>query len=141
MKWNMNYWTLDGFGPTGQIFWPVWPKHREHVKSITYKALARLDATAKYSHSGEMLSWGLWVGLVAPTLFRVGSWVNGWCRRSFACRLIQGFGAGIRPPRLNEVRYSETMAKSKKVDTNLFVLNLDKFSRIWGEGGVRCIFL
>ena len=38
---------------------PVGPKDREHVKSITYKALARVDATAKYSHSGEMLSWGL----------------------------------------------------------------------------------
>ena len=38
---------------------PVGPKDREHVKSITYKALARVDATAKYSHSGEMLSSGL----------------------------------------------------------------------------------
>ena len=69
--WILQLIKLDGFGPTGQIYWPVargpWPvarrpvgpKDREYVKSITYKALARVDATAKYSHSGEMLSCGL----------------------------------------------------------------------------------
>ena len=46
-----------------------------------------------------------------------------------------------RPPRLNEVLCSETKAKSEKLDTKVFVLNLEKYSRIWGGGGVRCIFL
>ena len=45
-----------------------------------------------------------------------------------------------RPLMLNEVRCGETEAKSKKLDTNVFVLNLEKLSRIWGGGGVRCIF-
>ena len=52
---------------------PVRPKDRNYVKSITHKALARVDVTAKYSHSGEMLSWGLWVSVVAPTLHCVDS--------------------------------------------------------------------
>ena len=46
-----------------------------------------------------------------------------------------------RPPRLNEVRYSETQAKSEKLDTNVFVLDLDKFSEFGEEGGVLCILL
>ena len=38
--------------------------------------------------------------------------------------------------RVNAVRCSETTAKSKKLDTNEFLLNLAKFSRIWGGGGL-----
>ena len=44
------------------------------------------------------------------------------------------------PPRLISVRCSETKAKSKELDTNLFLLILAKFSRIWGEGGFDVIF-
>ena len=49
--------------------------------------------------------------------------------------LSAGFGA-IAWPRLKAVRCSETHAKSMELDTNVFVLNLAKFSRIWGGGGV-----
>ena len=51
---------VESFGPLARRkIWPVGPKDREHVKSITYKAMARVDAKAKYSHSGDMLSSGL----------------------------------------------------------------------------------
>ena len=41
--------------------------------------------------------------------------------------------------RLNAVKCSATEAKSKELDTNAFLLNLTKFSRIWEEWGL--IFL
>ena len=101
-----------------------------------YKALARVDATAKYSHSGEMLSWGLCDGVVVPTLYCFGSRLM----QNVASQVVRSQPeCGIRsnrPHRLNEVRCIETKAKSEKLDTNVFVLNLDKFSRIWGGGGV-----
>ena len=40
------------------------------------------------------------------------------------------------PAWLNTVRCSETKAKSKELVTNAFLLNLAKFSRIWGGGGL-----
>ena len=49
--WPVGPWPL---GP-----WPVGSKDKQHVKSITYKALAQGNATTNYGHSGEMLSWGL----------------------------------------------------------------------------------
>ena len=36
-----------------------------------------------------------------------------------------------------QVTCSETMAKSEKLDTNVFLLNLAKFSQIWREGGLN----
>ena len=54
--------------------------------------------------------------------------------------LSAGFGAIAWPPRLKAVRCSETQAKSMELDTNVFVLNLAKFSRIWGEGVSDVIF-
>ena len=40
------------------------------------------------------------------------------------------------PDKLNTVRCSPTKVKSKKLDTNAFLLDLAKFSRIWGGGGL-----
>ena len=56
---------------------PVGPKDREHVKSITYKAFVRVDATAKYSHSGEMLAY-------SPRLYCVVRWL--YAKRGFESR-------------------------------------------------------
>ena len=42
----------------------------------------------------------------------------------------------IWPAKLNTVRCSESKVKSKELDTNAFLLDLAKFSRIWGGGGL-----
>ena len=87
-----------------------------------------------------MLSLGLGVGVAASTVYFVGLSVM----QNVASKVVLSQPeCGIwskRPHKLNEVRLCETEAKSKKLDTNVFVLNLDKFSRIWGGGGCPMYF-
>ena len=60
---------------------------------------------------------------------------------SWRCRIGVSGGSECgfpskRPAMLNAVKCSDTKAKSMELDTNAFLLDVAKFNRIWGGGGL-----